>query len=59
MKITKSLIAALALMLSVSAVSFAQTPAKKHPKETKMATDTTKKAAHHHVKKVKETTKKG
>lgn len=59
MKITKSLIAAAVLFLSVSAVSFAQDAKTKHPKEAKAAADTTKKAAHHHVKKVKEEAKKG
>ena len=56
MNIKKSLLA-VAVFMSVTAITFAQEPAKaKHPKaakESKMSSDTTK-AAHHHVKKVKE-----
>ncbi|HEY0611963.1 MAG TPA: hypothetical protein VGD35_19960 [Chitinophaga sp.] len=60
MNIKKSLIVA-AVFMSVSAITFAQQPAKpaKAAKEAKATTDTTKKAAHHHVKKVKEEAKKG
>lgn len=57
MNIKKSLIA-VAVFMSVSAITFAQQPAK-HAKEAKATTDTTKKAAHHHVKKAKEEAKKG
>jgi hypothetical protein len=60
MNIKKSLIA-VAVFMSVSAITFAQQPAKpaKAAKEAKATTDTTKKAAHHHVKKAKEEAKKG
>jgi uncharacterized protein YdeI (BOF family) len=57
MNIKRSLIAA-AVFMSISAVTFAQQPAKqaekKAHKEAKAASDTAKKAAAHHVKKVKE-----
>lgn len=56
MNIKRTLVA-VAVFMSVSAVTFAQQPAKqagkKAVKEAKAASDTAKKAAHH-VKKVKE-----
>ncbi|WP_298735368.1 hypothetical protein [uncultured Chitinophaga sp.] len=61
MNIKKSLIVA-AVFMSVSAITFAQQPAKpaKATKEAKATADTSMKAAHHHhVKKMKEGAKKG
>jgi hypothetical protein len=60
MNIKKSLIVA-AVFMSVSAITFAQQPAKpaKATKEAKATADTTKKAGHHHTKKAKEEAKKG
>ncbi len=60
MNIRKSLIVAAAFMC-VSAITFAQTPTKpaKAAHSSKMAADTTKKAVHHHARKVKEEAKKG